>query len=107
MSRQLRNFNPIENKTIGLSGTSAASTTFSTKIGDPAKLPSSITVYNATTVVIFVAWGVATATADANGYAVGPGYKEIIDIGAVNDTVSVFPVSTVTGNVYVSRGMGS
>lgn len=107
MSRQIRNFNPLENKTIGLSGTGAASVQFTSVVGDPTKLPDNISVYNATTVVVFIVWGVGSATATSSGYAVGPGMKEVIDIGAVNDTVSAIGVSTVTGNVYVSRGLGS
>lgn len=110
MSRSTKAFSPIENKSFALSSTTASgSVQFTVKktATNGGDLPENIEVYNAlASLVIFVAWGVGSATADSTGYAVGPGQRVRINIGQA-DTVAVIPVSSATGAVYIARGDGN
>lgn len=111
MSRAVRNFTPIENRTIVFSSSAlSANTQFTVVVpnSNPAVLPSQIEVMNALTVGCFIAFGTdnTTSATVASGYYVGPGVDKILDIGLVA-WIAVIPVSSTSGSVYISRGLGS
>lgn len=111
MSRTIRNFIPIENKTIVYAASAAsANVQFVTNVSfDPVVLPDSIEIMNGLTVDVFVAWGTTNGVVAtvAGSYHVGAGVDKIISIGSPNAWVAVIPASSATGNVYISRGIGS
>lgn len=111
MSRALRNFFPIENQTVVFSSSAASANkqfTVTVPSSQPAVLPNSLEVMNALTVACFVAWGIdnTTAATVAGSYYVGAGVDKIIDIGEAA-WVAVIPISSTSGSVYLSRGLGS
>jgi len=112
MSTRINNFGPLQTKTIAFAASAAsANTQFTTTstMDSVAKIPTTIEIYNATSVIVFVAWGTdnTVAATVANSYPVGPGIDKVIDIPATATWVAVIPLSSVTGSVYISRGYGS
>lgn len=118
MSRILKAFTPLENKTI--TWTAAANSqavTFTTQVqlgngsvflqGSSAYFPSSLKIDNQTGVSVFVAHKAGSdptaATTDYEVNADSP--PVIIDIGQ-DDHVAVIPGASATGSVYLSRGLG-
>lgn len=112
MANKSTNFYPIENKTIAFAASAASANVQFTQTfpnSSPAISPSSLEIMNATSVGVFVAWGVdnsVTATV-ASGYYVGPGVDKIIEIGSTMTWVAVIPIGSVTGNVFLTKGRGA
>lgn len=112
MSRDIRALSPIENEVITWAGAAnSQAVRFSVKstsgpLASDAVYPTNICIGNNTTVVMYVAWGTTAPTADTTGYAIMPGTKELIAIPETAAFVAVIPEATVTGKVYISRGLG-
>lgn len=63
-------------------------------------------VFNPLTAIVFVAWGLGSATATAASYPVpGPGTRRF-QCGPNVDTVSIVQATGTVGAVYVTRGEG-
>lgn len=107
------NFIPLESKTIAfVASATSANVQFTTTVNDNtgiARLPTSLEIANGMTVACFVSWGLDnTTTATAGSYYCGPGVDKIIDLGSTTPAwVAVFPISSTTGSVYLTRGIGS
>lgn len=119
MSRAIRVFSPLENKTITYAAeTAAKNTTFTVTIstfgtgtspyGTNSYFPSALRIRNETDKPIFVkASPVASSTAATTAdFEVPSGATEFIEVGQF-DFVSVIPLSSATGNIYLARGNGS
>jgi hypothetical protein len=101
MATYIGNFNPNATKTIAASGTSAASSAFTPNTQFP-----DFYVYNATTAIAFVRFGVASPTAVITDFPIPPGAAIVLSPGGAVVYAAVI-LSASTGNVYVSQGRGS
>lgn len=87
-------------KTVSASTTSASATW-----ADNDKAGDCLRVFNNTTAVAFLKYGLGTQTATTANIAIAPGAVEVIMIGEAADTVAVI-LSTGTGSVYLTKGSG-
>lgn len=87
--------------TATLSATTASSNVALTGVG------SSIRVYNAGSVAVFIAWGSsATVAATTGGYPIAPGEIEIISLPGETRYVAGITASG-TATVYLTPGEGA
>lgn len=118
MSRALRAFAPIENKTQTYAASAVAqNSVFTTKLqlgngsvflqDSSSVFPNNIQVDNQTGVAIFVKASLSTAVvaATVNDYEVKAGDIKTIDVGQF-DNIQVLPSASATGSVYIKRGIG-
>ena len=118
MSRTVRAFAPLENKTITWAAASnSQSVQFTTTVntfggatsalGTSTYFPNTLVVNNATAVAVFVKSQAGSApTAATTDFEVPAGQSYSIDVGQ-NDYVAVIPSASATGSVYLSRGLGN
>lgn len=114
MSYKSTNFFPIENKTINFAAETASERVEFT-VATPANAngiknySSSLKIANRTSVDVFVAWGTDNTieATVADSYQVGPGTVEVIEIGDKYTWIAVIPISSATGNVFLSKGRGA
>lgn len=116
MSRTIKTFAPLENKTITWAATfNSQAVTFTTQVslgstfsqGSSTYFPSSLKIDNQTGVSVFVAHKAGSdPTAATTDYQVNADSPPIIiDIGQ-DDHVAVIPIGSATGSVYLSHGLG-
>lgn len=87
-------------KTVSASTTSASATW-----ADNDKAGDCLRVFNNTTAVAFLKYGIGAQTATTANIAIAPGAVEVIAVGDATDTVAVI-LSTGTGSVYLTKGSG-
>lgn len=116
MSRTVKPFVPLENKTLTFAASAVEQhSTFTTTIslgstfvqGSSVYFPNVVKIDNQTDKPIFVkaspsAVGTTALTTD---YEVKNGVQVTIDVGQ-NDYLSVLPSAACTGSVYLARGLG-
>lgn len=117
MSRTIKVFSPIENKTITYAASAAEQhVTYTSTIslgatflqGSSSYFPDVLEIDNQTDKPIAVkasASAVGTAAVFTTDFEVKNGDKRYINVGQ-NDYISVIPSASATGAIYLARGIG-
>lgn len=99
-----KNFTPYETHAVSASTTSANQTFTQPAQGESAR---DLLVQNPTDAVVFVKWGTTAQTATASSFPVMPGAIMIIDTGTTPATNVAVLLSSGTGTIYLSLGVGA
>ena len=98
----INNFTPLATTSVSVSGTHAEGTLTT----PTAPVNTSVRVYNATTVTVFIKFGVAGIAAATTDTPIPAGAVEVFDIGPNITTISGITAGT-SGTLYATTGMGT